>query len=182
MTKRNIMIPDRRATGFRRAMVTALPLAYARAMSDDATIPALLGGRLRQIRRATAGTQEAFALAADMSQASLSKLEAGEGRWSLIDTVTRAIEANGGDPMDLFRFAEEVAAPEAVQTAQALADLDEADRAVVSALVRRLAGQAPPQAVASPEVLEMASQLDGLSFVDRAYVLDILSGLLARLR
>lgn len=85
-------------------MVPAANADYGSAMSDDTDFAALLGSALKDIRKATTGTQDRWADRTGMSQSYLSMLERGQSGWEAVKTVLGAIERAGGDPLDLFRL------------------------------------------------------------------------------
>lgn len=80
----------------KRRVRTAEELEYARE----------LGGRLREIRAAVAGTQPAWTARTGMPQGYLSRLEHGEG-WYAFLTVWAALRRAGVDVASLFVTAEE---------------------------------------------------------------------------
>lgn len=82
-------------------MVLELQCRYTADMANT-DLGRLLGSRLRQIRKALAGTQEEFCARSGLSQSHLSRLETGVG-WSGLRHLAEAIERAGGDPEDLIR-------------------------------------------------------------------------------
>jgi transcriptional regulator with XRE-family HTH domain len=68
-------------------------------------IATLLGTAVREIRKRTTKTQDAWQAKTGMSQSYLSAAERGESGWSSIDFIADAIEKAGGDPLDVLRIA-----------------------------------------------------------------------------
>lgn len=127
-------------------MVWLSTTAYLLSMED---IGRRLGSRLREIRRALGVTQDDFALRSKsdpeggVSQGTVSNLERGKG-WDAVKRICRAIEASGGDPLDLFEFER----PPLSQVAVQIRDLavvvdDETQALVLQILQREVRRQAP---------------------------------------
>jgi transcriptional regulator with XRE-family HTH domain len=65
----------------------------------------LLGAALRDIRKRSARTQDAWSDRTGMSQSYLSSAERGTSGWESVQTFADAIESVGEDPIELLRLA-----------------------------------------------------------------------------
>lgn len=83
-------------------METPFSAAYDGRMND---IGELLGAALRDIRRQTTVTQDRWSDRTGMSQSYLSAAERGTSGWESVRTIATAVQAAGGDPLDLLRLA-----------------------------------------------------------------------------
>lgn len=84
-------------------MESASIAQYARVMGHE--LAELLGGALRELRKRTTRTQDAWADRTGMSQSYISAAERGESGWDSVINIASAIEKAGADPIDLLRIA-----------------------------------------------------------------------------